>query len=215
MKKLLAISTFAFFALLLTPKQALADVRCESQYGGGQVCVTTGQLQVNKKVCDPDKGSCDPTSAGFSDRLIDNLGLSSRRFTPGDNITFRIEVKNVGSTTINNVSVTDTLPAHLELVSGDLSFNIGSLGAGQVVSRDIVAKVVSADKFTVGSVACEVNTATVTGDGVPSDSNTAQICMSKEAVLPKAGPENWYALPLLSLFAAATGLAVRRTRLSK
>lgn len=205
--KILSIITVLLIAsLFVATKSAQAAVRCETQYGGGQVCVRTGQLQVNKRVLDPD-----------SKTFVDNLGLSSKRFRPSDEITFKIEVKNVGDATFNKVTVTDTLPSRLELVSGSLTFDLTNLTAGQTESRDIKVRVVSADRFPSDqSVICDVNTAGARSDTNESDRDTAQVCLEKVAgqvTLPKAGPQGWFLTLLLSTIAGATGIYL--TKFSK
>src|SRR4030042_1140211 len=54
MKKTLTILATAVIAFLLLAKPVLAAVRCETQYGGGEVCVRTGELQIDKEVWDPE-----------------------------------------------------------------------------------------------------------------------------------------------------------------
>lgn len=197
----ITLSLVVFVAFLFFAEQAKADVRCESQYGGGQVCVTTGQLQINKKVFDSN-----------SNQFVDNLGLSSRRFASGDEITFSIEVKNTGSATINNVNVADILPSHLQLSSGDLNFNLGNLTGGQSITREIKTKVVDSSDLSANTI-CEVNTAQVTADNSMSDKDTTQVCLGKAGVLPQAGPENWFIIPFLSLVAIGGGLLIRFNKL--
>lgn len=198
------ISFLALLLLLLSVRLALAAVRCETQYGGGQVCVTTGELQINKKVLDPQSGT-----------FIDNLGLNSRRFGPGDEITFRLEIKNVGDATFSKVTVTDSLPPHLELVLGNLTFDITDLTPGETETRDIRVRVVGVDKFPGDkSLICEVNAVEVRG-GNQQDRDTAQVCLEKKVAaevmpkrLPKAGIEDWVIPGFLSL--AIGGLLINR-----
>lgn len=172
---------------LLTAKVSYAAVRCEAQYGGGEVCVKTGQLQIDKEVFDPDQK-----------KFVDNLGISSHKFTPSEEVTFKLKIKNVGDATFNKVQVTDILPAHLERVSGETSFEIKDLTAGKTEEKEIKAKVVKVDKFPEGkSLICEVNVAEVKS-GDEKDKDTSQVCLQAKVlgaavpkVLPKAGAENW------------------------
>src|SRR3989344_749375 len=82
-----AILLSSLFALLFLAAPTFAAVRCETQYGGGQVCVTTGQLQVNKKVWDPGGKT-----------YVDNLVASGTyRFMAGQEGVFQVKIQNLGS----------------------------------------------------------------------------------------------------------------------
>src|SRR6266446_5435211 len=50
------LAIFVFAISLLFTSNAFADVVCQPVYGGGQTCVTTGNVQVNKKVQNPQTG---------------------------------------------------------------------------------------------------------------------------------------------------------------
>lgn len=179
---------------LLLAKETFAAVRCETQYGGGEVCVRTGKLQINKKVKNPTDGS-----------FIDNLGLTSYKFAPGEEITFRLEIKNVGDATFSKVNVKDSLPEYLEKVSGDFEFEISDLTVDETESREIKAKVTSLpnDKTTV----CVVNTAEA-WSGDERDKDTAQVCLERKvlAAAPVTGPPSWFLL--ISLIAGLTGFSL-------
>lgn len=200
----LKVSTIIFLLILFlaSARPAFGAVRCETQYGGGEVCVRTGQIQINKKVWDPS-----------SSQFVDNLGITTHKFTAGDEITFRLEIKNVGDATFDKVSVTDTLPDFLEKISGDLTFEISDLTVGETETREIKAKVVSADKLPSDkSIICVVNTAEVTANS-DHDKDTAQACLEKKVLgvktFPAAGPENWLIILSLSLLTGLAGISLR------
>lgn len=202
---------------LLGATAARAAIRCETQYGGGEICVRTGNLQVNKKVCDPKKGSCDPNSSGFDDRLVDNLGILAHKFVPGDEVVFKLLIKNVGDAALAKVSVSDTLPSFLELVSAELSFDLSDLTPGETETRVIRTKVISAEKFPNDkTVLCEVNTAEARS-GDEQDKDTSQVCAEKKVlgvvapkVLPKAGPEGLLIALFASILAGSYGAYLLR-----
>jgi uncharacterized repeat protein (TIGR01451 family) len=163
---------------LFLARPVLAEIRCEPQYGGGEVCVRIGALQVNKLVWDPE-----------SHAFVDNLGPTHHRFLPGEEILFKIKVKNVGDEVFNKVDVDDTLPPFLRRVGGEeLSFDIDDLVPGE--EREVEIKAVVVEE-KVGLDQCDVNLVEARADGqVVRD--TARICVSKKAaevvVLPKTGP---------------------------
>lgn len=193
---LAAILMAGFFSV---QKQAQAAVRCETQYGGGEVCVRTGELQINKRVWNPQ-----------TKEFVDNLGLSGYRFAPGEEIIFELEIRNVGDDTFSEVQVTDTLPSHVELSSGNLSFKINDLIAGETEKREIKVKVVSSDKFPSDkTLICEVNTAEVKS-GSEQDKDTAQVCLERKVMgittIPVTGPENWLLVFSLAGLTSVAGL---------
>lgn len=188
-------------------------VRCETQYGGAQKCIKTGELQINKKVC----SNFDPKERVCKGSFTDNLDLSqSKRFAPGEEILFHLEIKNVGDENFNSVKVTDTLPRELERVSGDTSFELKDLGPGKSESREFTARFVS-DRLPDRNVDCVVNVAEARADNA-FDKDQATVCFEKQKAaapakpkqLPKAGPEDWYLIIGLSSFAGITGLYLRK-----
>ncbi len=172
---LILLSALSFLSAL---SPVFASVTCTTQYGGGQTCVSTGQLLVNKRVWNPD-----------TNQMVDNLTVNDHRFKLGDEVTFSIDVKNVGDSTINNITFTDTLPAFLTWTTGDTNVTIESLTPGQTRTFTVIAKVNS------NGTACDVNTATAAGNGL-SDSDTSQVCIKGAipAEIPKTGPEYLFLL---------------------
>lgn len=211
MYKILGIILFlAVLSLSLSP--AYAAVRCETQYGGREVCVRTGQLQIDKEIFNPQEN-----------KFVDNLGINDHKFAPGDEITFRLKVKNVGDATFDNVSVTDSLPSLLGLTSGSTSFTISNLTPGQTEERELKAKVTASGNFPVDkTLVCVVNTAEASS-GNEKDRDTAQVCLERKAVgpapaagpqkLPPTGPEDWLPLLVLGTLTGISGLYL--TKFSK
>lgn len=168
MKKWLYLTVFVI-GLLFLSKPAFAAVRCETQYGGTQVCVTTGQIQVNKEVYDPQ-----------NNRYVDNLGINDYKFSPGELLSFRISVKNVGDATLNNVAVTDIPQAgFLDLATGTLNFNLTNLAPGEVRQQELKMRVVDESKLPQNNVICIINAAEVTADN-SHDRDTAQLCLERK-----------------------------------
>ncbi len=197
----LAIGT-ALAGTLVFARPVFGAVRCETQYGGGEVCVRTGNLQIIKQVFNPD-----------NNEFVDNLGLTSHRFLNGDEVTFDLTIKNIGDETFNKVTVTDTLPSHMDLVSGDLNFEIDNLDPGESVDRKIVARVKDVGD---NEVICEVNTAEANAeDGDDNhDKDTSQVCMGKKVLgvttLPSTGPSGVILALAASVVAATSGIFLVR-----
>lgn len=200
-KTIRQIVLFGVLFFFLGASPIYATVRCETQYGGGQTCVKTGEILVNKKIWDP-------TNSVY----VDNLSASVKTFHAGDEVTFTIEIKNVGDDTLHNVKFTDTLPAFLVWSGGDpLNFTIGDMAQGAVVTRTIKVKVVA-----FPSNQCQLNSVTAySNEG--SDSDTAMACVGQTIVLgtttiPQTGPE----MGVLALLPGLAGIGVYlRKRASK
>jgi len=150
--------------LLISSQSSLAAVRCETQYGGGEVCVRTGELQIDKEICNPplldDKyKDCDSAT----DEFIDNFGIDGRRFWSNEEVVFKLKVKNVGDDTIFNIKVTDTLPAYLFFTGGsESSYSIDKLNPGESWEKIITTRVVAESQLPKEqSLVCVVNTGEV------------------------------------------------------
>lgn len=202
------LTTVSFGGLLLSQRPVLSAVRCETQYGGEEVCVKIGELYIDKKVCDPTQSKCnlEELEKAF---FVDNLGLTQYTFAPGEGIIFRLTIKNTGHEKFDKVHVRDVLPEFVEFVSGpgsynstlrEVTFDIDNLDPDQTVEKEIVAKVVTADKLPANKY-CVVNYAEVKNEN-ESDKDTAQVCIEKKILgvveIPVTGPENWIILSALS-----------------
>lgn len=192
------------FLFLSKPAFAAGTERCETQYGGTQVCITTGQVQINKEVFDPQ-----------NKKYVDNLGINDYKFSPGELISFRLSIKNVGNTNLNNVTVSDTpQTGFLDLATGALNFNLTNLAPGEIRQQELKLRVVDTSKLPQNNIICIINTAETTSDN-NHDKDTAQICLEKKVLavitptteapkeLPKTGPEGL----LLALFGSFSGIA--------
>ena len=185
--------------LLLFTKATWAAVRCETQYGGGEVCVKTGELQIDKEVLNPQ-----------TSEFVDNLDITTYKFAPGEEITFKLKIKNVGDETFSKVWVKDSLPSYLEVVSGSLEFEITDLNPDETEEREIKVKVVSDDRFPKDLTICEDNLGEVWSDD-ERDKDTAQVCLSRKVlgitVQPKTGPDSGQAILLTSSILSLLGLS--------
>jgi len=206
-KKKFFVSTFlTILAFLGVTKASYAAIRCETQYGGGEICVTTGQLQINKKIWNPDKGG-----------WVDNLYVGDHVFKTGDFVKFKLIIKNVGDDTLHEVKVVDVLPDFLFFTGTTTSeYIFQTFNPGVTEEREIEARVVSDSQLKVNQD-CDVNTAEVTSKEGFHDKDTAKLCVTKKVLgittLPKTGPTNTFLILSLSAVAGLAGIAL--VRLSK
>lgn len=181
--KIISATFFATTALTLLAIPAFADTSCQPIYGGGQTCVQTGNVSVNKTVMNPKTNS-----------LVDNLGINDDKFGPEGVVTFQIAVTNTGSGKISRVQVRDIFPQYVDFAAGVgnfdggskvLSFDVNDLNANETRTFNIVGKVVKAENLPINQgTVCVVNQATakdVTNTGNPSI-DTAQLCIQKGIV---------------------------------
>lgn len=224
-KKLIATSLITA-AFLATAGIAIADgtgygtSNCQVIYGGGQVCPTTLQFSIDKKVLAPTKGGT----------FVDNLGFNDSKFQPGDQVSFKITLKNTGDKTIDQITVVDTLPAYLTFTSGPgvydatsrtITYIIKNLASGQSNNQTVVATIANVDSLPKDQgVMCLTNN--VKGNDNQSDvaNDSSAFCIQKEVMTPKVfttippksipntGPEM---LPLLGLIPAGlAGFTLRK-----
>lgn len=205
MRKYLAVISFLtlFSVALVAAKPLLAIVRCETQYEG-EVCREI-ELLLDKKVWDP-------KNSEFKDNLV-GVSADIYKFAPGEEITFKLKIKNVGDEKFDKVYVEDTLPEYFELVSGDLEFEIDDLDPDEEVEREFKVKVKSEENIPNESLICNSKTTNRakawSGDEVDEDSS--QICISRKvlaAELPPTGPQNSLILLGISLLSGLTGISL-------
>lgn len=133
---------------------------------------------------------------------------------PGESATWTITISNPGSIAINNVQVTDTMPAEVEILSVSatagsvshsgqtVSFSIGSLAPGQSVTITVQTRVRDnvAVPFIITNQACMTSTE-------HPDARCASATLTSVGQLPATGQSPWspWRVPLL---AGAAGLAL-------
>lgn len=172
--------TFFSFA---NPLKVFADTTCQPIYGGGQTCVTTGTISINKTVMNPK-----------TNQLVDNLNINDPRHQPGFVTTFQITVTNTGNTSISRIKVSDIFPQYITFSSGTgnfdsntktLTFEVNNLLANETRNFTIQGKVVDSSLIPInqGSVVCVVNQATATNLDNASQviQDNAQFCIEKTA----------------------------------
>ncbi len=218
----LAFSLLLPFAVLLFPLRVSAQ-SCTTQYGGSVTCVPT-DLTINKQVAQPVTDSKGGVTA--SSTFVENLS-SSAPLMPGNEVLFRLTVKNTGSITHNSVTVKDVLPPYLTFVSGagsydaanrTLTITLDNLTAGESRSVELLARVVDAAQFATSpdsigasqNVFCANNYAEARASD-RFDDDTAQVCFAAAENLPVAGYND---LLLLLPFAGVglSGIALLKKR---
>lgn len=162
------IATVAFFAA----GPVNAATTCTPIYGGGQNCVESGNIVIDKKVQNP---------VNFS--FVDNLGVNDPRYAPNQNVPFEINVTNIGPTTFSKVSIKDFLPQYIVLADGNINMEMTDLKPNESRKVMIVGRVVDANQLPGNqSVTCVVNQATATTNNNQGSADNAQFCIEKAGV---------------------------------
>lgn len=223
MKKILAIILLTLLVIALKPQTANAD--CSQIYGGGENCTTSNSFSIQKLVQKPSKGG---------GNYVNSLSINDPKYTPKQNVSFQVMVKNTGSQTIPSLTVTDTFPQFVSFVSGPgnfdttnktLTFTVSNLNQGQSVTYTIVGKLADSNLMPVDqAVLCLVNQVNGTDNNGMTNSSSSQFCIQKTVLgasvppkvlpapkvtkTPATGPEM---LPLLALLPGGlAGFILRR-----
>lgn len=215
MKRSVMIFLTAFLFLVGT-----ADVLAQyGPYGPYGVPVTPSIL-VDKMVGNPvgvEKGGTP------SVQYVDNLGATDYRFSPGQEIFFKVKVKNTTEEALEDVTVEDFVPSYLEPVEGPGEFDeisrIITIEAGDfAIDEEKVyvfkMQIYPQDKLPADKgLFCLINKAKGYTNQV-SDEDSSQFCIEKEVLgaveVPAAGAEFGLALLFGQLTTLGAGLYLRR-----
>lgn len=167
MKKLFAIIAGLLFLILPQPAFAQYVVQTPSP---------NSQININKLVQDPRNGN-----------FVENLNSNEFLFGVNQEIDFRLDVRNTGQTDLNNIAVSDTLPAQLAFLSGPgafsdstntLNFSVDKLSPGETKTFVVKSKV----RTTFEGNVCVTNFSQASVNNLVSQ-DTAVVCLGK-AILP-------------------------------
>ena len=169
--------------VLLFTKPASAE-ECHTVYGGGEVC-ETGELSLDKKVLNPETGE-----------YWDNIGSQEYTFSPNEEITFKLKVKNISDVEVDNVHINDyfaELEDYLIYVSseegdyrpvendGKIKFDLGDLDEDETITVYFTSKVKAADEIPVGTT-CLTNKAKAYSHVDDwSDTDYASFCIATDS----------------------------------
>lgn len=189
MNWLLTLTSLLTIFLFVIPSKSYAGVSCQPIYGGGQTCVTSENILINKKVLNPSTNT-----------LVDNLGINDPKYSPGFIVNFRLEVTNTGNTTINRVDVKDVFPQYIEFNSGPgnfdqntktLTFSLDNLAPNETRTSIIVGRVVASNQLPTSGIVCVVNQAIAVTSSNDNSQDNAQLCIENkvpvQAVITKGG----------------------------
>jgi uncharacterized repeat protein (TIGR01451 family) len=191
MKNNLLVGSLTFIgATLLFSSSAIAaeaTTTCTPIYGGGETCIETEKLSLDKKVQNP-------TTKVFVDSLA---GTTDPKYRPGTTILFRITVTNTSDAEITDIEVKDTLPQYVTFVKGlgtydsktrVLTYKIDRLGAGRSNTVEIQATTAKAQELPSKDASTCIANYAYAKKGTDEASDNARFCITKEAVTPTQAP---------------------------
>lgn len=224
------ITLIAAFCILyfVLPMVSYADTSCQPIYGGGQSCITTNNIVLDKKILNPQTNA-----------MVDNLSINDPKFQPESIVTFQISITNSSNKTISNIEIKDIFPQYVNFSSGTgnfdannktLSFRIQDLKSNETKVFTIKGKVVNTDQISInqGSVICVVNQANASSDNNNFSQDNSQFCIEKTtatkggfpvltptevATTPSTGAESFVLFSLIPTGAA--GWLLRKYSLKK
>lgn len=186
MKKFLfSFGLFAIYYLLFT-MSAAADVVCQPIYGGGQTCVQTGNILINKTVANPKTGA-----------FVDNLSINDDKFLQDQTVTFQLAITNTGGATLSTVNIKDIFPKEVNFVAGPgnfdpnsktLTFQTQNLNPNESRTFTLTAVIVNASELPADrGIVCVVNQAQASSNSMISSDN-AQFCIQKQVLAAQVPP---------------------------
>ena len=211
------LKQFAIFTITLIGLFVIGYSSVQAQYGPYEGPSPSGQILIDKKIKNPAS-----ENKGGQEEWVDNLDANDYHFSPGENISFKITVKNTGNTTFEKAEVKDLLPQYVDYVlgSGDINKDIrditsthGELKPDQVWEFYLTARAYQANEIPNDQgLYCVINTAEVWSNG-HYDRDTAQLCIEKEVlgakIIPPTGA-NIFTLGLSFVSLSGLGLLLKK-----
>jgi uncharacterized repeat protein (TIGR01451 family) len=214
MKKIIVFLFLLFLSTLYVPRYTLYTWAQYGQYGDE---TPSYSLLIDKMVAKP--GS----QKGETTQYFDNLSPSDPRFVPGQDVWFKIKVKNTANVALQAVEVKDYVPEYILPIEGPgkwdpqtrtITFNAGDFAVDEEKTYYLKMRVYSQDQLPSDKgLFCLVNRAVASNNNV-SDDDTAQFCIEKQVLgvtqVPTAGPEMGLVILAGNLILAGVGIKLKK-----
>ncbi|MBI2012108.1 DUF11 domain-containing protein [Candidatus Daviesbacteria bacterium] len=187
------IKRLAAFSLLAAALVLPNTIFAAGAYG--QPELPSKKIFLDKQVFNPTQ-----TKGGTGGGFVDNLTLDQNAFLPGQEVVFKVTVKNILNEDLRSLTVTDRLPQEVSFVSTTagtynsnthtVTFVIDNLKVNETRSFELKVKIKEANQIP-SNVFCMSNLAQVTGENM-SEQDTSSFCVQKQVLgvvqeLPKTG----------------------------
>lgn len=181
----------AFMLYLMIPSSAKAEISCQPIYGGGQTCISTENISVNKTVMNPQ-----------TNRMVDNLGINDPKYGPGFIVTFQLALTNTSNSVISHIDVKDIIPQFMNFSAGPgnfdqstktLTFGVENLNVNETRVFNVLGRIVDTNLLPNSqSIVCVVNQVNaVTNQGATAQDN-AQFCIEKDLLITPTTPKGGF-----------------------
>lgn len=210
MKKILAI-LFALFVLIFSVPSVYASY---GQYDGETYDYS---ILIDKTVAIPNSEN---TNSGS---YVDNLSPSDSRFHAGNDVWFKIRVKNTSDRTLTAVVVKDFVPTYILPLEGPgtwdldnrvITWNAGDFSADEEKTYYVKMRVYDLSMLPSDKgLFCITNTVEARNN-VAYDDDSSQICIEKTVSgvtkVPSAGPEMGMGLVALEMLGLGAGIYLKK-----
>lgn len=212
------------FSLMLLLMFAVASFATNvlAQYGqyGGQI--SSYSIVVDKMVSTPN------STKGESTQYVDNLIPADPRFVPGQDVWFKIKIKNTANINLQAVEVKDYVPEYLLPLEGPgkwdpdnrtIVWNAGDFNVDEEKIYYLKMRVYDQSLLPSNKgLFCLINKVEAKNN-VVFDDDTAQLCVEKQVIgakkVPSAGPEMGLVLLSGNLLLATVGMKLRKKQSDK
>ena len=163
--------------------------KCHTVYGGGEVCETC-RIRIDKEIWNPAENA-----------YWDNIDSNDYTFKAGEEVKFKMVVKNISDFRVDNIKVEDSLPDYLVFSSSktDSGHNLeyrsdghyviyflGGLDKNEEELIELRVKVKNENDIPVG-ISPLTNKAKVYSDDQCSDTDYVNMAISREGKAPVLG----------------------------
>lgn len=212
-------SLFSFIVLLSITFYVLSfKFHVNAQYGQYGQPSPSYSILVDKMVGKP------AFNKGVTDyEYVDNLTPSDPRFRPGQEIYFKIKIKNTSNRDITNVTVKDFVPNYIEPIQGPgswdsqnrvITWNAGDFRVDEEKVYYLKATIYPQDKLPADKgLFCLVNRSQAWFENT-TDDDSSQFCIEKEVLgvskVPSAGAEFGLLILAGNILSASIGLYLKK-----
>jgi len=206
-----------FLLTLFVPTYTLHVSGQYGQYGGK---TPSYSILVDKMVSKP----TDKKGGSQTYTYLDNLSPSDPRFSPNQEVWFKIKVKNTSNINLNAVQVTDYVPQYLMPIEGPgkwnpdnrtITWNAGDFGVDEEKVYYIKMQVYDQNSLPSDKgLFCVINKVVAKKENIAYDEDTAQLCVEKQVIgaktVPQAGPEYGILLLAGNILGLGFGIYLKR-----
>lgn len=178
MDRIMKLFLLGVIGYLLFVNRAFAQTPCQPIYGGGETCISTGDVTVDSKILNPD-----------TNKFVDNLGVNDAKYKSGFIVTFQILITNNRKTVIKKVNIQNIFPQFVNFSSGPgsfdvntkkLSFDVDNLTPSETRTFNILGKIAGASQLSFpGNVICLANQVIASVPDPALGQDNTQFCIEK------------------------------------